>query len=164
MKNVILIGMPGCGKSTIGVVLAKSLGFGFTDTDLIICEKKGQKLQDLIDKQGIDKFLETEEEVGRELNCKNTVVATGGSMVMNPKAMENLKSLGTVVYIDVPLEVLKKRINNMKTRGIVFEKGETLNDIFEKRSPLYKKYSDITVAVFKNDSLEHTVAKIVNKL
>ncbi len=164
MKNVILIGMPGCGKSTIGVVLAKSLGFGFTDTDLIICEKKGQKLQDLIDNQGIDKFLETEEEVGRELNCKNTVVATGGSMVMNPKAMENLKSLGTVVYIDVPLEVLKKRINNMKTRGIVFEKGETLNDIFEKRSPLYKKYSDITVAVFKNDSLEHTVAKIVNKL
>lgn len=164
MKNVILIGMPGCGKSTIGVVLAKSLGFGFTDTDLIICEKKGQKLQDLIDKQGIDKFLETEEEVGRELNCKNTVVATGGSMVMNPKAMENLKSLGTVVYIDVPLEVLKKRINNMKTRGIVFEKGETLNDIFEKRSPLYKKYSDITVAVFKNDSLEHTVAKIVKKL
>lgn len=164
MENVILIGMPGCGKSTVGVVLAKSLGFGFTDTDLIICEKEGQKLQDLIDEQGIKRFLEIEEQVGRELNCKNTVVATGGSMVMNQKAMENLRSLGTVVYIDVPLEVLKKRINNMKTRGIVFEKGETLEDIFNKRTPLYKKYADITVTVSKNGSLEHTAAKIVKKL
>lgn len=164
MKNVILIGMPGCGKSTVGVVLAKSLGFGFTDTDLIICEKTEQKLQDLIDTQGIKRFLEIEEQVGRELNCKNTVVATGGSMVMNPKAMENLKALGTVVYIDVPLDVLKKRINNMKTRGIVFEKGETLEDIFNKRTPLYKKYADITVTVAKNGSLENTATKIVKKL
>lgn len=161
MENVILIGMPGCGKSTVGVVLAKSLGFGFIDTDLIICEKAGQKLQSLIDEQGIKRFLEIEEQVGTELNCKNTVVATGGSMVMNPKAMENLKKLGTVVYIDVPLYVLKRRINNMKTRGIVFEKGETLEDIFNKRTPLYKKYADITVTVAKNGSLENTAAKIV---
>ncbi len=164
MDNVILIGMPGCGKSTVGVVLAKSLGFGFVDTDLIICEQQGQKLQRLIDQKGIDKFLEIEEQTGLNLNCKNTVVATGGSMVISEKAMEHLKSMGKVVYINVPLKELKNRITNMKTRGIVFKKGETLDDIFKTRTPLYEKYADLTVNVTKEGSLENTVSKIVSGL
>lgn len=164
MDNVILIGMPGCGKSTVGVVLAKSLGFSFVDTDLIICEQQGQKLQRLIDQKGIDKFLEIEEQTGLNLNCKNTVVATGGSMVISEKAMEHLKSMGKVVYINVPLKELKNRITNMKTRGIVFKKGETLDDIFKTRTPLYEKYADLTVNVTKEGSLENTVSKIVSGL
>ena len=164
MNNVILVGMPGCGKSTVGVVLAKSLGYDFTDTDLIISKKEGKKLQKLIDEDGIERFLQVENQVGKELNCTETVVATGGSMIMNQDAMEHLKSIGKIVYINVPLEVLKKRITNMKTRGIVFGKGETLDDIYMKRTPLYEKYADITVNVSKTNSLEHTVTKIVKKL
>lgn len=164
MNNVILVGMPGCGKSTVGVVLAKSLGYDFTDTDLIIARKEGKKLQKLIDEDGIQKFLQVENQVGKELSCSETVVATGGSMIMNPDAMEHLKSIGKVVYINVPLDVLKKRITNMKTRGIVFGKGETLDDIFAKRTPLYEKYADITINISKNNSLEQAVNKIVKKI
>ena len=164
MNNVILVGMPGCGKSTVGVVLAKSLGYDFTDTDLIIARKEGKNLQKLIDEDGIQKFLQVENQVGKELSCSETVVATGGSMIMNPDAMEHLKSIGKVVYINVPLDVLKKRITNMKTRGIVFGKGETLDDIFAKRTPLYEKYADITINISKNNSLEQAVNKIVKKI
>lgn len=156
--------MPGCGKSTVGVILAKSLGFGFVDTDLLICQQEDKKLQTLIDEKGIEEFLKIEEQIGRQLNCENTVVATGGSMVINEKAMENLKSIGKVVYINVPLPVLKKRITNMRTRGIVFKKGETLEDIFLTRTPLYEKYADLTVDVSKNSNLENTVKKIVKNL
>ena len=151
MNNVILVGMPGCGKSTVGVVLAKSLGYDFTDTDLIIARKEGKKLQKLIDEDGIQKFLQVENQVGEELSCSETVVATGGSMIMNPDAMEHLKSIGKVVYINVPLDVLKKRITNMKTRGIVFGKGETLDDVF-------------AINISKNNSLEQAVNKIVKKI
>lgn len=164
MKNVILIGMPGCGKSTVGVILAKSLGFSFIDTDLLICEKYGKKLQSLINEKGIDEFLEIEGQTGFELDCKNTVVATGGSMVMSERAMKHLKALGKVVYIDVSLEELKKRITNMTTRGIVFKSGETIDDIFKTRTPLYKKYADLTVTVLENGTLESTVANIVSCL
>ncbi len=164
MNNVILVGMPGCGKSTVGVVLAKSLGYDFTDTDLIISKRTGKKLQNLIDEDGIEKFLEVENQVGKELSCEETVVATGGSMIMNEDAMEHLKSIGKIVYVNVPLQVLKKRITNMKTRGIVFGKGETLDDVFMKRTPLYEKYADIIINVSKSNSLEQTVNKIVKGL
>lgn len=164
MSNVILVGMPGCGKSTVGVVLAKSLGYDFTDTDLIISKRTGKKLQNLIDEDGIEKFLEVENQVGKELSCEETVVATGGSMIMNEDAMEHLKSIGKIVYVNVPLQVLKKRITNMKTRGIVFGKGETLDDVFMKRTPLYEKYADIIINVSKSNSLEQTVNKIVKGL
>src|SRR5574344_1361630 len=129
-SNIVLVGMPGCGKSTIGVVLAKSLGFDFTDTDLIISKQKGKKLQEIIDKKGVDYFLEVEGQVGSNLICNNTVVATGGSMVLCEKAMKNLKQIGEIVYIKVPLDEIKKRITNMKTRGIVFQKGEDIDDVF----------------------------------
>lgn len=164
MSNVILVGMPGCGKSTVGVVLAKSLGYDFTDTDLIISKKVGKKLQSIIDEDGIDYFLKAENQVGKELCCQETVVATGGSMIMNEDAVKHLKSIGKIVYINVPLATLKKRITNMKTRGIVFGKGETLDDVFAKRTPLYEKYADIIINVSKSNSLEQTVNKIVKEL
>lgn len=162
-NNIILIGMPGCGKSTVGVVLAKALGFRFTDTDLLICEKQGKKLQQILDEQGIEAFLKIEAKTGEELNCSNTVIATGGSMVMNAVAMEHLKDIGHVVYIQVPFQTLKQRIKNMKTRGIVFGKNETLEDIYRIRTPLYKKYADITVNIERQE-LEDTVHAIVQKL
>ncbi len=164
MRNVILIGMPGCGKSTLGVVLAKSLGFDFLDTDLIISKNCGKKLQTILDEDGIERFLQLENQAGISLCCKNTVIATGGSMVLSADAMTHLKSIGLVVYINVMLDVLKRRITNMKTRGIVFKKGETLEDIYRERTPLYKRYADITVNVAKRGSLENTVSKIAAAL
>lgn len=164
MKNVVMIGMPGSGKSTIGVILAKSLGYDFLDTDLLICRKEGKKLQEIIDKDGLERFLEIEEQVGRELNVESTVVATGGSMVLSTEAMEHLREKSIVVYVEVPLEILKKRITNMKTRGIAFKKGETLEDIFMERTPIYEKYADIKITPEENTTPEDCVNMTVEKL
>ncbi len=163
MKNIILVGMPGSGKSTVGVLLAKAIGYSFIDTDLIISRLAGKPLQKILDEDGLDGFLKLEEKVGKELKCDYTVVATGGSMVMSEAAMQNLKSDGAVVFINVPLGEIKRRVTNIKTRGIAFRKGETLDDVFESRMPLYKKYADITVD-FSKGSIEKTVEKIVKSL
>lgn len=164
MKNVIMVGMPGSGKSTIGVILAKSLGFDFVDTDLVICKREGKKLQEIIDNEGLERFLEIEQQVGVEISPVHCVVATGGSMILSPEAMENLKNNGTVVYVEVPLEILKKRITNMKTRGIAFKKGETLEDIFNERTPLYEKYADITITADEHTAPEDCVNHIVERI
>ncbi len=163
MKNIVLVGMPGCGKSTVGVILAKTLGLSFTDTDLIICAKEEDTLQNIIEKKGLSYFEKVENEVGESLNVKNTVVATGGSMIMYEKAMANLKEIATVIYIDVSLEELTRRLVNIKTRGIAFGKGETLDDIFNIRTPLYKKYADITVNA-DEFTIEETVTKLTEML
>ncbi len=165
MKNIVLIGMPGSGKSTLGVLLAKALGYSFVDTDLIISQKANKTLQKILDTDGLDFFLELEEEVGSELECKKTVVATGGSMVMSEKAMANLKSNSIVVYIDVPFEEIKRRVYNIKTRGIAFHRNETLEDVYKIRKPLYEKYSDVTVNISsKGQSIEKTVETLAEKL
>ncbi|MCI6495579.1 MAG: shikimate kinase [Anaeromassilibacillus sp.] len=164
MKNVVMVGMPGSGKSTIGVILAKSLGFDFVDTDLVICKREGKKLQEIIDTEGLEKFLEIEQQVGEEISPVNSVVATGGSMILSDEAMKNLKKDGIVVYVEVPLEILKKRITNMKTRGIAFKKGETLEDIFRVRTPLYEKYADITITADENTVPEDCVNQIVERI
>lgn len=164
MKNVVMVGMPGSGKSTIGVILAKSLGFDFVDTDLVICKREGKKLQEIIDTEGLEKFLEIEQQVGEEISPVNSVVATGGSMILSDEAMKNLKKDGIVVYVEVPLEILKKRITNMKTRGIAFKKGETLEDIFRARTPLYEKYADITITADENTVPEDCVNQIVERI
>lgn len=164
MKNIILTGMPGCGKSTVGVILAKSLGYSFVDTDLLISAKASKPLQDIIDNDGLDAFLEIEEEVGTTLDCYRYVIATGGSMVLSEKAMDNLKKLGTVIYIDVDLKEIESRLVNFKTRGIVRKKGETIEDIFNVRSKLYRKYADIIVKSEHDAILEHTVHKIVEAI
>lgn len=164
MKNVVMVGMPGSGKSTIGVILAKSLGFDFVDTDLVICKREGKKLQEIIDTEGLEKFLEIEQQVGEEISPINSVVATGGSMILSDEAMKNLKKDGIVVYVEVPLKILKKRITNMKTRGIAFKKGETLEDIFRVRTPLYEKYADITITADENTVPEDCVNQIVEHI
>lgn len=159
-----MVGMPGSGKSTIGVILAKSLGFDFVDTDLVICKREGKKLQEIIDTEGLEKFLEIEQQVGEEISPVNSVVATGGSMILSDEAMKNLKKDGIVVYVEVPLKILKKRITNMKTRGIAFKKGETLEDIFRVRTPLYEKYADITITADENTVPEDCVNQIVEHI
>lgn len=163
MNNIILIGMPGSGKSTVGVLLAKAIGYSFVDTDLIISRETGKPLQKILDVDGLNGFLQLEEKVGKELKCDHTVVATGGSMVMSDAAMNNLKKGSKVVFIDVPLDEIKRRVTNIKTRGIAFDKGETLDDVYEKRNPLYNKYADIN-APFSSGTIENTVELIVEKL
>lgn len=137
--------MPGSGKSTLGVLLAKAIGYSFTDTDLIISRKADKPLQRILNEDGIGRFLSLEEEVGSALECEYTVVATGGSMVLSEKAMRHLGYIGKVVYINVPLEEIKRRVTNITTRGIVFGRDETLDDVYRGRAPLYEKYADFTV-------------------
>lgn len=163
MKNIILVGMPGSGKSTVGVVLAKTLGLDFLDTDLIICKKEGRTLQRIIEQSGLEYFEKTENSVGCELMCCDTVVATGGSMVLYDEAMSHLKTMGTVVYIDVKLSELQRRISNITTRGITFKEGETLGDVYSYRRAFYEKYADVTVKI-DDAPLEETVEKIVRLL
>ncbi len=163
MSNIVLVGMPGCGKSTVGVILAKTLGMKFVDTDLLICEKEENTLQNIIESKGLKYFEQTECSIGANLSAKNTVIATGGSMIMYEKAMAHLKEIATVIYIDVSLEELKRRLVNIKTRGITFSKGETLDDIFGLRTPLYRHHAHITVNA-DEFSIEETVTKLTELL
>lgn len=165
MSNIVLIGMPGSGKSTVGVLLAKALGYSFIDTDLLISRKAGKPLQNIIDNDGLETFLQLEEEVGSAIDCDYTVIATGGSMILSKNAMNHLKALGRVVYISVPIEEIRRRVTNITTRGIACHKNETLDGIFEQRNPLYKSYADITVDVSdKSASIEQTVESVLDKL
>lgn len=140
--------MPGAGKSTIGVVLAKALGYHFIDSDLLIQDAEGKRLFEIIDEVGIDGFLEVENRVNAGIQVHRTVIATGGSVVYGEEAMEHLKSIGTVVYINVPYEDLQKRLGDLLKRGVAIRKGNTLLDLYNERVPLYKKYADITVDVY----------------
>jgi len=162
MKNIILIGMPGAGKSTVGVLLAKSLAFDFIDTDLIIQKQQGLPLQKIIDEQGINTFLADEENALLSCNVSDTVIATGGSAVFSQLGISHLKENGICVYLKVQEEELVRRLTNIKTRGIACKKGETVSDIIKERSPYYEKYADITI---KSDSstIEETVEQIQHK-
>ena len=146
-NNIILIGMPGCGKSTLGVVLAKMLCRDFLDLDLLIQKKIGMTLQDYIDKNGVDAFLELEADIAESFECENTVLATGGSAVIKERAANHLVSLGTTVYISVPLADIEKRITDLSSRGVAMSRGETLGDVYERRVPIYEKYADIKVDI-----------------
>ena len=164
MDDIVLIGMPGSGKSTVGVLLAKALGCLFTDVDLLISHRAKKPLQRILDEDGLEAFLALEEEVGSRLRAENTVIATGGSMVISDKAMRHLKTLGTVVYIDVPFEEIERRVTNIKTRGIVFHPNETLADVYRERKPLYERWADLTVKVEATDGIEDTVDKVISML
>lgn len=143
--NIILIGMPGSGKSTVGVVLAKILGYNFIDLDLVISNREGSTLQSIIDNRGLEEFLKCEQAAAVGLDCEKTVVATGGSVVLSKKGMENLSKLGRVVFFDVPYQELCGRIKNLKTRGIACKPGDTLLDVYNQRIGLYREYAQITV-------------------
>lgn len=163
MSNIILIGMPSAGKSTVGVVLAKALGYGFVDTDLIIQQQQGEKLYKIIEQKGIDEFLKIENGCVASLETENSVVATGGSVIFGDEAMKNLKRLGTVVYLETDEDEIERRLKNIKTRGVVMAENETVADIYKKRVPLYEKYADITVRT-SNNRIETTVEMIINRI
>ena len=143
--NVILIGMPACGKSTVGVLVAKKLGYGFVDTDLVIQEQQGKLLQQIMDTEGVEALLEAERVAIKSLTCKNTVVATGGSAVFSAEAMNHLKEDGTVVYIKLPFEVIESRLTDLDTRGVAGSSTKTLAEIFEERAPFYDKYGQVVI-------------------
>lgn len=155
--------MPGVGKSTIGVILAKILGYKFVDADILIQEREGRLLKDIIASEGIDGFIKIEEEVNASIEADNTIIATGGSVVYGEKAMEHLKDIGKVVYLKVPFKTLEKRLADIKGRGVVLREGQELWDIYKERSPLYEKYADIELAEGDN-RIEQTVEMLVDKL
>ncbi len=145
MKNIILIGMPGAGKSTIGVVLAKKLGFQFVDSDLVIQEKCRKLLYQLIEELGEADFLVLENEINAGLWTERTVIATGGSAVYGKEAMAHFKRQGRVVYLHLPYEELKERLGDLHERGVILREGYTLEDLYRERTPLYQKYADMTI-------------------
>ncbi len=144
-RNLILIGMPGAGKSTVGVVLAKRLGRPFVDTDLLIQTRAGRLLQQILDTEGPAAFRRLEEEVLLELETEGAVIATGGSVVYGERGMAALRRGGTVVFLDLPLPLIEERVRDMDRRGLVMEPGETLADLYRRRLPLYRRHADLTI-------------------
>ena len=145
MKNITLIGMPGSGKSTVGVVLAKTLGYDFLDSDLVIQKKTGKRLSSSIEELGIEGFIELEDQVNSGINVENTVIATGGSAVYGDNAMKHFKDISMVIYLKLPYESIRKRLGDLNKRGVVIREGSTLEDLYKERVPLYEKYADMIV-------------------
>ena len=144
-KNIVLIGMPGVGKSTIGVILAKQLGYQFVDADLLIQQQEKRLLHQIITQEGLEGFLAIENRVNASIDAERSVIATGGSVVYGKEAMEHLRSIGTVVYLKLSYEALQSRLRNLKDRGVVLREGQTLLDLYQERTPLYEKYADLVV-------------------
>ena len=161
--NIILIGMSGAGKSTLGVLLAKAAGLDFIDTDILIQQAEKRMLQDIVDEEGVDRFLSLEERIVSAVRAENTVIATGGSVVYSDKAMQALKQLGRVVYLYVEYENLVQRITNINTRGIVYRKGNTLREVYDERMPLYAQYADYTINCSRLN-MEDCVRAIIEEL
>ena len=164
-ENIVLIGMPGVGKSTVGVILAKVLGYQFIDADLVIQKRENRLLHEIISEEGLEGFLKAEENANVYIaqNEEKTIVATGGSVVYCEKAMQELKKTGRVIYLELEYDQLKKRLGNLKGRGVVLKDGQDLRGLYEERIPLYEKYADLTVNE-KNLDVEQTLQKIVDRL
>lgn len=163
-SNIVMIGMPGAGKSTVGVVLAKTMGLGFVDVDLVICQINGGSLQEIVDRNSHDAFLRLEGEAALTLACERSVIATGGSMIYSSAAMEHLKRIGTIVYLKAELSEIERRVNNLETRGIAFRPGETLADLYAQRAPLYERWAELTVPVSGGDKIEDVALRIKKEL
>ena len=161
--NLILIGMPTSGKSTVGIILAKALGYDFIDLDLVMQKNTGKKLAKIMEERGIDGFLALEEETALSLSCRRTVIAPGGSIIYGEKAMEHLKRLGKVIYLQIDLDMLNERLHDAKNRGVTLRDGQTIEQLYEERVPLYEKYADITLSE-SGHALEDMVVQIVANL
>ena len=159
-SNLVLIGMPGVGKSTIGVILAKVLGYDFVDTDLVIQQQEGRLLREIIEEKGVDGFLAVENRVNSQLEKERCVIATGGSAVYGKEAMRHLAQRGTVIYLKLGYEKLTERLDNLQGRGVVLRKGQSFKDLYEERIPLYEKYADVTVEE-TNLTVEETLQNIL---
>lgn len=158
-SNIVLIGMPAAGKSTVGVILAKRMGYSFVDADLVIQEKTGKLLREIIAEEGDDGFLRIEEEVNAGLDVSRSIIAPGGSVIYGAKAMAHLKEIGTIVYLKLTYEDLEKRLGNLKDRGVVLKDGMTLRDLYEERRAYYERYAEVTV-----DETGKTFEDVVNEL
>ncbi|WP_313578790.1 shikimate kinase [Lacrimispora sp.] len=145
LNNITLIGMPASGKSTVGVLLAKRLGYSFVDVDIVIQEQEGRLLKEIIEKEGQDGFLAVENRINAGLNVRHSVIAPGGSVIYGKEAMEHLKEISTVVYLKLSYESVEERLGNLVDRGVVLKDGMTLKDLYEERVPYYEKYADITI-------------------
>lgn len=163
MNNVILIGMPGAGKSTVGVVLAKKLGYRFLDSDLVIQEKCGKLLHQLIEERGEAGFLMLENEINVRIRGDKMVIATGGSAVYGKEAMAHFREIGRIVYLRLPYEELKERLGDLHERGVVIREGSTLKDLYEERILLYEKYADLTIGCGGRD-IRSIVEEIAGRL
>lgn len=160
MKNIILIGMPAVGKSTVGVVVAKHLGYQFIDTDILIQQRENRLLKEIIEEKGNEGFLKIENEVNKNLEAEHAVIAPGGSIVYCEEAMQHYKEIGTIVYLQASYETIYSRITNAKNRGVVLKDGQTLKALYEERELLFEKYADYTVSEEGID-LETTIEKVL---
>ena len=162
-NNIILIGMPGVGKSTVGVILANELGYQFVDSDLLIQKREKKLLRQIIAKEGVDGFIAIENEVNASIRTEKSVIATGGSVVYGQEAMEHLKEIGTVVYLKLSYKSLEKRLGNLKGRGVVLRPGQDLRALYKERTVLYEKYADVVVDE-ENKDIEATLQTILECL
>ncbi len=158
-KNVVLIGMPAVGKSTVGVILAKIMGYKFVDTDILIQQSEKRLLREIIASEGTDKFIEIESRINESLECTDTVIATGGSVIYGERAMQHLREIGTVVYLRIGFETLSKRLKNIKNRGVVCRGSQDIHDIYLERTPLYEKYAHIII-----DTDDCGIEKVIDKI
>ncbi len=162
-SNIVLIGMPGAGKSTIGVVLAKIIGYHFLDSDLVIQERENRLLYEIISQEGIEGFLKIENDVNASLNAERSIIATGGSVVYGKEAMEHLKEIGEIVYLKTDYPTIKNRLGNLEKRGVALKPGQTLKDLYDERTKLYEAYADITVDE-KGLGTEETIGEVLRGL
>ena len=161
--NVVLIGMPGAGKSTIGVVLAKRLGYAFTDSDLVIQNKEGRLLHEIIAEKGVEGFWQTEEEINASIETDYTVIATGGSVIYGSRAMEHFKQIGIIVYLKLSLEAITERLGDLNERGVTLREGQDLAALYAERIPMYERYADITMDC-EGLSIREIVAAIAEQI
>ncbi|MEY8374729.1 shikimate kinase [Lachnospiraceae bacterium 56-18] len=163
MDNIIFIGMPAVGKSTVGVIVAKRLGYRFVDTDILIQEEEGKLLKDIIREKGIKGFLEVEDRVNSRVNTKKTVISPGGSVIYCENAMKHYKEIGKIVYLQASFETIDRRLNNARSRGVVLRKDQTLKDLYDERVVLCERYADLTICE-DGLRLEDTIQKVLEAL
>lgn len=163
MKNIVFVGMPAVGKSTVGVVIAKRLGYDFIDVDLLIQKQENRLLREIIADEGLEGFVAIENQVNLNVNAQKAVISPGGSVVYCEEAMNHYKEIATIVYLQASYETISQRLHNAKKRGVVLREGQTIEDLYEERRKLFEKYADITVCE-DGKTLEETIDDVMEKL